>query len=311
MIGSVPFEVPAQFISRVATGDLVRYGALLKDANTGRIVAHLQETGALQKGLSFLSQSGSAVAGGPLAALTAPVQLLQGEALRRKMNLLEGMMQGLQTLSMANLAVSGLGIGVTVVTSLVVMRRLDALSAQVGTIADHVTEARREDALQLWRADVRSELQELNELKLRENVGHAAEQVARSARTLSNQGLEGLRTRASAAGISRMTETVAYLAALGGAQIQALCWLNESRAAQHRAQTVLEGWEMLSMSLPADKLGGGEDAAKFEALISNIRQMAASQPDLLGSLEARGLSVRSYVETAAQEEDEPLLLLSA
>jgi hypothetical protein len=42
---SIPFEIPAKFAGDIANGTLIRFGALLKDSNSGNIVAHLQETG--------------------------------------------------------------------------------------------------------------------------------------------------------------------------------------------------------------------------------------------------------------------------
>ena len=42
---SISFDVPAQFLTRVSDGSLVRFGGLLKDSSSGQIVAHLQETG--------------------------------------------------------------------------------------------------------------------------------------------------------------------------------------------------------------------------------------------------------------------------
>ncbi len=44
---SIPFEVPAELMTRFLAGDLVRNGALLREAGTGRVVAHLQEAGGL------------------------------------------------------------------------------------------------------------------------------------------------------------------------------------------------------------------------------------------------------------------------
>ena len=65
MISNIPFEVPAELLGRVASGELIRYGTILKDAGTGQIVKHLQETGAAQSVLSSL-------ASGPFA----PVSIL-------------------------------------------------------------------------------------------------------------------------------------------------------------------------------------------------------------------------------------------
>lgn len=48
MISTIPFEIPAELLGRVASGELIRYGTILKDAGTGQIVKHLQETGVAQ-----------------------------------------------------------------------------------------------------------------------------------------------------------------------------------------------------------------------------------------------------------------------
>ena len=45
----IPFIVPAKFVGSWATGEIMRRGAMLMDANTGRIVGHMQETGAIGK----------------------------------------------------------------------------------------------------------------------------------------------------------------------------------------------------------------------------------------------------------------------
>ncbi len=58
MISTIPFEIPTELLGRVASGELIRYGTILKDAGTGQIVKHLQETGVAQSILSNLA-SGS------------------------------------------------------------------------------------------------------------------------------------------------------------------------------------------------------------------------------------------------------------
>ncbi|MFO1275236.1 MAG: hypothetical protein U1F21_04265 [Sphaerotilus natans] len=53
MLSQIPFDLPFSSFEDIANGDIVRYGAILKDAETGRIVGHLQESGIAQ---SLLSQ---------------------------------------------------------------------------------------------------------------------------------------------------------------------------------------------------------------------------------------------------------------
>ena len=103
---SIPFDIPSQLRAAYEAGELVRRGGLLKDAATGRIVTHLQETGALQKvlqtGLSF----------DPTGA-TSLIGMAQNTAIIGKLNAMQAMMGTLQVLQVASLASSVVGIGVT------------------------------------------------------------------------------------------------------------------------------------------------------------------------------------------------------
>ena len=52
MNDTIPFEVPEKFAADLRSGNLIRIGALLRNARTGQIVAHLQETGVAQQALN-------------------------------------------------------------------------------------------------------------------------------------------------------------------------------------------------------------------------------------------------------------------
>jgi len=54
MLSQILFDVPLRFVGGIAAGDVVRYGSILKDAGTGKILGHLQESGLAQ---SLLSQA--------------------------------------------------------------------------------------------------------------------------------------------------------------------------------------------------------------------------------------------------------------
>lgn len=45
MITQILFEIPTVYEAAVKSGSLLQIGGLLKDAATGQIVAHLQESG--------------------------------------------------------------------------------------------------------------------------------------------------------------------------------------------------------------------------------------------------------------------------
>ena len=44
MLSTVPFEYPANLLAEVLAGNVQRFGSILKDANTGLIVGHMQES---------------------------------------------------------------------------------------------------------------------------------------------------------------------------------------------------------------------------------------------------------------------------
>ena len=79
---SIPFSAAAEYLPGLATGKTVRFGSILKSAETGRIVGHLQETGVvqslLQKTLSF-DPSGA----------TGLIGVVQDEIIKRKLNVMQ------------------------------------------------------------------------------------------------------------------------------------------------------------------------------------------------------------------------------
>ena len=49
MIESIPFSLPAKFAAGIADGSLLRFGTIIKEASSGHIVAHVQETGLVKE----------------------------------------------------------------------------------------------------------------------------------------------------------------------------------------------------------------------------------------------------------------------
>ena len=72
---AIPMEPAMKFAADLAAGNLVRYGAILKDASTGRIVGHLKETGLMESALS-----GIFGAPGVLLNAASPLSFVAGVA---------------------------------------------------------------------------------------------------------------------------------------------------------------------------------------------------------------------------------------
>jgi len=52
-MNEIAFMIPEEFIKKVASNEVIRYGTILKDANTGKIVGHLKEVGNLSTKLGM------------------------------------------------------------------------------------------------------------------------------------------------------------------------------------------------------------------------------------------------------------------
>ncbi len=148
MTGAIPFEVPAKFAGELASGNLIRAGAILKDAGSGQIVAHLQETGLAQKLVNGVVSSPFS----PLQALNTPASLVANVQIAH----LTAMVEGLKVLQFVNLGATVAGIGLSAIGFVLMNKKLNALQSQIATFED--------------RVEVR--FQELHERELRTHYSH-------------------------------------------------------------------------------------------------------------------------------------------
>jgi len=120
----IPFEIPAKFFASVATGNVKRYGAILQDVATGRIVGHMKEVGGLVTGLnpaSILSQLGQ------------HAQLAQ----------IQQTLNTLQLISTVGAVASVASLGVSAVGFVVVTRKLNRIEGKLDELAVQVTSIRK------------------------------------------------------------------------------------------------------------------------------------------------------------------------
>lgn len=134
MFSQIPFELPLRFLPGLATGDIVRYGAILKDAGTGRILGHLQESGIAQ---SLLSQALSS-AQSPLSLVLSGVNTGSSIYTAIQVRQLKAMMETLQALQVATLGVSLVGLGVSVAGFLYMRKRFNSLDVRLDKLIDAV-----------------------------------------------------------------------------------------------------------------------------------------------------------------------------
>lgn len=165
------FEVPTVWQAAVAAGQVIRYGSILKDVGTGRIVAHVQETGLL----STLASNAPGMLNmfNPFSAVVSAVNAGSGlvanwqlNRMDRKIEALKDMFTGFQNFQIANLALAGLGIGVSVAGFALVKYKLDKMTLKLDGIETTIREGfgqQRADRLRDFESDVNGLLDEAEE----------------------------------------------------------------------------------------------------------------------------------------------------
>lgn len=296
----------------------MRYGAILKDSATGRIVAHVQETGLLQKvlqtGLPFNPLD-------PVSAATGLIGVVQNEQIKRRLNVMQSMLGGMQTLQMATLASSVAGIGVTAASTAIILQRLKALDAGLTAIEDRINALPakwREMQLHAALTAVETQMERLQEVSHRRDPRPIVQKAEEALHEGFNTFHAGIRELVVEVRLDeRLLKTLlAGIELCGGAQIKALYWLDEVETAATRARRQYDKLQELAFLMPRDamasRLIGGADAARQLAQdAAELRHRVAAQPmlsDRLIQLEVSGLA---YLETVEQEEEQPVLLLPA
>jgi len=130
------YEIPLSVFSRVSSGEAEVVGALIKEVTSGKILAHVQPT---QGFFNAFSQAGGAMAQtgfSPLGVIGA----IQGEQIKSGIGRLEQGMGYMQSLQIANMALTGVGIGVSVAGFAIINSRLNAIENNLGSLREEVRE---------------------------------------------------------------------------------------------------------------------------------------------------------------------------
>lgn len=127
MLRDLVFSIPEKFSAGMLDGSIVRHGTLLKDAGTGRILAHVQETGLAQQALSKVGIHTFT----PWGAATTAVDIASSGYANIQLNQLKGMVEAMQVLQYANIGVAAAGLGVSAVGFAVINRRLKSLKTDI------------------------------------------------------------------------------------------------------------------------------------------------------------------------------------
>ena len=328
MLGPIPFEIPAKYAGDLASGSLVRAGALLKDTSSGQIVAHLQETGLAQKLINKAVISPFS----PLQALNTPASLVANAQLMQ----LKAMVEGLQTLQFVNFGATVAGIGLSAMGFVLMNRKLNSLQSQMETFASRVEDR----------------FQELHERELRSHYSriHGLFKQANSAHSLTNsvaewQRISGVLADESAYFQGEVAHFIqskifdnelfsalsqSYVLCNNG-RIECLVLARELQAAHKVSQDVASEYNNIfdplipiqlvhksknlisNKEMPFDQLLRNE-IVDMRNLVNNLRDVqdvAASKPYLMETLIERGIDGYEYIQAITNEKEQALLLIEA
>lgn len=169
------YDIPFSLQAAVGNGSASLVGAIIKDNITGKILGHVQHTGAASEVLS-------AVSGLPLSGFSplGAVSVLQNMRLQRGIGVLQESMVLMQALQYGTLALSGLSLGVSVAGFAMMDRRLKDIRKHLGEIDSaigQVTRNRRDDEIHNTLAEIGVDLLNVDTLMTRENPANAADSL--------------------------------------------------------------------------------------------------------------------------------------
>lgn len=331
--------VPPELVNGVVSGLYKVTGSVVREVSTGRGVAFLQETGVLQSLFnSVVSSGGNPIVGLATFGLSA-VSGIQNHQIKSRLVEIQSSLALLQNLQIGTLAVSGLGLGVSVVGFAVMLKRLKGIETHLGTIEAKIeatTTDRRSDGLRMIFADVGTQLDTVDTLSVRSNkvsVAEAAEQaLAKSAGRLESIFQQKSDTMQAApvtpADMDMLWSLAAAIRLCHEAGSRALYTINELEAAKQLAERRAQRFLDLSQTLAPDTLARlcGQSAQdpkayaearrlalpKAEVLVQGLRDSVASissQSELANNLIENKISGTAYLDEVAAEKDAPLLIL--
>jgi len=128
----IPFDIPSQWMGKVLSGEYIRYGSIIKETASGKIIGHLQEAGGLGILQGFVSSAN------PLSAITGVINTVQLSDISKKLNAVMQQLDVLQLTAQVGAAASIIGIGVSVVGFKIIADKINHLESKVDVISKDI-----------------------------------------------------------------------------------------------------------------------------------------------------------------------------
>lgn len=314
MLTQIPFELPLRFLSGLATGDVVRYGAILKDAGTGRILGHLQESGLAQ---SLLSQALSS-APSPLSLISTAVNVGSNVYTAIQVQQLKAMMEMMQALQVATLGISLVGVGVSVAGFLYMRQRFNTLDGRIDKLIDAVREGFESQEKAGFRRQMSRTKALVQRAELAKSLTDPAKEYKEIAAQLADQAayFEGeIVFQVSTRGPVKH-DTFWLLAQLwmlcNGVRVDCLIRANELLNAQHVSERIAGEYQGLFERVgPASFDVGHSDGRATIKVLRDATDSAHSKPFLLDYLRTRRIDGPTFIDRLDREREQAMLVLAA
>jgi len=320
----IPFRIPSEYLSQYGSGELIRTGALLKDASSGRIVAHLQESGVAQQLISQL----------PGGALTSPLSAAVDGYNTLQLAKLQQMIQTMQLLQYANIGISLAGIGVSVVGFAMVNKKLRHIEESIARMVDRVDrhfQLQYEEKLRWVFAHIAGLFEKADIARKLEHP--KAEYLSVSSALTDQSALIGAELKYRLA-LETFDEELFNLLSrtllmVNAARVEVLLAADEMDAAHETARKIGNTYQALFDPLSPRDLTAKrnytnyfhesgmlvyrpEGLNKMKELVGCFRDItdsALTKPLLIESLDRQGIRGSDFISSLRNEQEHPILLL--
>lgn len=325
------YEIPGALQEALTSGGAQLFGAIIKDSSTGQILGHVQQTAALPQFLEQVTGAGAQAMNGfsPLGLIS----VAQNEHLRQGISALKEGMVLMQGLQYGTLALSGLGLGVSIAGFAVMAAKLRGIETRLEAIASavgQITSDRREDDIRGILADVAADIRNVDSLTTRLDPQRVAEQLqvslSRSAARLDAQFRReadvARQTSIPLEQLDRLWTLAAAIRLCQEAAIQALFAADELATADDYASRCVHDQMALLEGLSADSLvrlvSRGEPSLRPIALVHAEHltdglkggvMTLAGQMSIANTVKAEGTRGIDYLRQLRSENKAPLLFL--
>lgn len=312
-MSAIPFEIPAKFLAGLNTGDIIRFGTILKDAHTGHILGHVQESGFAQAALSLVTSGASS----PLSLVPEVVNAGAGIYTAIQMSQLKAMMAALQSLQIATLGVSLVGVGVSVAGFLYMRKRFNSLDGRIDQLIDAVNlgfESQQKAMLRQNMSRTKGLVQRAEQAKSlsdpRSEYSEVASGLADQAAYFEGEISFMISTK-DKANLDMFWQLAQVLMLCNSVRIDCRMRTNELRHAQDVSQSIaLEYQNLFEPITPVSFQGTSpENGLAMVKVLRDVTDAAASKPYLIDYLRTRRFDGQDYIESLDREKNSPLLIL--